>query len=186
MRNLITLLTLFVTLSVYSQTGVDTIDINNFNNELINKLVFEECNKLRVSLGLKGLHYNKNCEDAAKYQAEYNDHHNILSHNNDKSYNGVTLNGLDDRLDYINPNIKKTVSMEVGGKITTLQTYQDFFGCYTYRDLAKSIIGLWMKSKHHSKIITTNIDLPSNLYGGFYIVYNKNTDTLTRFGVFYI
>ena len=151
---------LVVILSVFSFQA-EKIDLNNFNEEKINQLVFEEINKVRVKKGLKALKIHPTLFKAAELQSSYMLDKSKMTHEQkSKKYKDpqsrVAASGKE-QARYVAENVAYfDVLLPV--KVSYLNNKEVFIE--DYETLAEYFVKGWVQSPGHNKNLM-------NTYGDF-------------------
>jgi hypothetical protein len=143
----------------FSQAEIK-IDYANFNYELLERMVIEEINTHRVSIGLKELYTSKVLKDAysavtaginAKQDMMFHTKCNVSNELAYKLYNELwtTTNG-----ECGERNQLPFISMNQPGEIIT--GAWDIFN--TYNEMANSIVRVWLNSPGHKKVIESILE----------------------------
>jgi len=143
MKNLFTILFLFLTCSVFAQSKVDS-------------LVFVKVNEYRLSLGLNKVEFDSVCYKAAKNQATYLASEKMVGHNQDvKGYENV-FNRLNN---FGNYNFNKA------GEVCNFIPFNIISSdSLSLNKLADKIVEAWKNSPDHNNVL---ID-PKFKYAGFF------------------
>lgn len=152
--------------SAFSQNE-KLVDINSFDNTLLEELIHQEINRVRDSLKLKTLTDDEQLKAAADIQCNYITSQNILTHTHSlKKYatikNRVMFAGS--KHQYIAENI----------------AYIGVANPITYRDLAKKFVYNWLHSPTHLK----NIKNSRYTYSGISCKVNKKSNRVYASQVF--
>jgi uncharacterized protein YkwD len=183
---LINLFLLLITIIGYSQTKNDVVDFKNLNIELLNKTIFDECNKVRQENGLKPLVSDKICSYSANYQSEYMAYFSILTHRNTNVFKSQLLLNVGERFKFFNSKLNQKRFNESVFEICTVYemvTTVNYIGITTktYQNYAEEIIKGFLNSKYHKIVML--VDYGDIIYGSFNICYNQNTDNIYTTGV---
>ena len=187
MKQILFLLLVFTSFIGFSQTKDDVIDFKNLNTELLNKLIFEECNKVRVENNVNPLVLDKICGYSSKYQSEYMSNFNILTHINTNVFQSHLFERSGDRFEffYKKYNEKRfyVVSEEVCTEYKKIST-TNYTGITTktYQNYSQNIVNGFMGSRLHRLVILDGDD-EHTVYGSFKVCYNPKTDNLYVAGV---
>ena len=174
MKQLITILLVFITLNSFSQNGyifdteiydsksVVTHKIKNYTE--LESIVCELLNKERVKVGLNKVKRDSVVDEVAYHQNYYLSHHGVsLSHEqNIDIENWEEINDLQDRVHHFMGN--NYYGGEIAQYWTPYSYYQDSTNTYTehWKDstlnsitnhIAKEIVKSWMESPGHKNVI---------------------------------
>ena len=138
----------------------EKIDLNNFDEAKINRLVFEEINKVRESKGLKALKVHNSLEKAAEIQSDYMLEKNKMTHEQNKRkfsnpQKRVLASGPEPR--YVAENVA-FFDVLLPVKVSFLNGKEVYVD--NYEMLAEYFVKAWVQSPGHNKNIM-------NKYGDF-------------------
>ena len=114
------LLLILISIVCYSQTNNDVIDFKHLNVELLNKTIFDECNKVRKENGVKSLVHDNLCAYSANYQAEYMANFSILTHRNTNIFKSQLLNNVGERFNFFYKKYNEKRTYFVTEEISTI------------------------------------------------------------------
>jgi len=135
MKNLITIIALFITTFVSAQTKLDS-------------LVFVKVNEYRISLGLNKVEFDNICYKSAENQASYLFKNDSIGH----SQNNIGFETPNKRYIYFGGN-EHASTAEVCNSVNMNVKVDDTM----YLDkLATLIVEAWKKSPDHNKILITD------------------------------
>jgi uncharacterized protein YkwD len=133
MKKIISILFLFLTVSVFAQTKLDS-------------LVLVRVNDYRTSLGLDKVEFDNICYKSAENQASYlfkND--SIVGHDQ----NNIGLENTGKRYMYFGGNERASIAEVCNSVNTNLKANNDMY----LDNLAKLIVDAWKNSVEHNKIL---------------------------------
>jgi|LakMenEpi03Aug12_release.lakeMendotaPanAssembly.Ray.scaffolds.fasta_scaffold325367_2 hypothetical protein len=164
MKNIITILFVFICVFGFSQTKNDTIDFNNVNYGLLNDLIFQKHNEERLKIGRQVRIEDNICKSASQYQVGYMSQYSEVCHDNDKVFNGVILHTPLDRFNYFSKGSKlgQTYHGEICYNFFSGKTHK-----ITYEQLAQQTITAFMESTSHKAIMLSRLTCLSKQYGYF-------------------
>lgn len=154
MKNILTILSIFLFGVLNAQTRKDTIG-NNLNIKYLNSLLLEVSNEITKDSGIT-YKYNDIAFKCAEYQSSYLSvnakihNQNKNWHRNYKEHRGVLLNSLSDRQKYF--DTKQTL-----GSVAENCTLEYLDPSMTYETLAKSTIQNFLDSEPHKNVLLGKI-----------------------------
>lgn len=143
---------------IFSIVSGQIIDFKNFDKKYFEKVLFEEVNQFRKSIGIdtvvpSTVLYNKlsnvNSQKMAKYNVLKHFDFNMdtiipdVANESDKKYGGKVLRCSSGEIPY------KSI-----GEICIVSSFSDFDKGITYKELAHSFIQRWHKSSGHNWIMS--------------------------------
>jgi Cysteine-rich secretory protein family len=146
----------FIPLSLQAQ---ELIDINNFNEEIFNKYVLQEINKLRIRNRTDTLVNDHSLDEASQNHADYMAENNDLTHFQDNK----ELARPYDRVKYFGgPHEKVAENIQLVPLDHKIKKSKNRL---SYQKLAKEVVANWKKSsEHYQNIINPNYTGVSHKY----------------------
>ena len=132
MKNIITTIFIMLSLSLFSQTKIDT-------------LVFNKVNEYRISMCLNPLKWETTCFKASEIHTKYLKHTNKVGHTED------TLVNPQDRLKFFDKKGKWTIINEVA--LSTKPRNIKDTEIDINEKLATDVVEVWKSSKDHNDIL---------------------------------
>lgn len=162
---------LLIQFSLVSQTKKDEFDVNHIDYKLLNNTFIEKVNQVRDCLKISKFSLDTKYGNMSRYQVNYMSEFDILTHTDEKKFQGVILKELLDRLNYFYKDLNPEFSMEICAK-TNVQKNSSL----TYESIVNEIVNSYLESPGHRMAILNT----SNYYGvyinsSFRINSSKNT-----------
>jgi hypothetical protein len=188
MKKLFLVFSVAVSSFAFSQAETP-IDYSKFNYSLLERMIIDEINDYRVTIGLKELYTSKVLKDSySSVTASINAKQDKSFHTTFNHYDNIVTEKLYNEL-YKSTNgecgneMPFNLFIKQSGEIIAIASSEY---STTYEDLATSIVQAWLDSPGHKKIIETKFEHASGHPGQISCCVKKSTSDIFYFAVGFV